>query len=109
MTVVVELGSHFIDTMNMQSKILESQESFYDKKPKAKAQNVAKSGLWEQKPASHRSVMMAASTRRAFILDKMRGYQLVVHGYFFTSIIFFLVQFKGKLLISSLINDDSGK
>ena len=32
-TVVVELGSHFIDTMNMQSKIIESQESFYDKKP----------------------------------------------------------------------------
>ena len=33
----------------------------------------------------------------------MRGYQLVIHGYFFSCMVFFFVQFKGKALTSQAI------
>lgn len=66
-TVTVELASHIIDTMNMRSKILDSQTSFYDKKAQA------------------------SLVKRLFRRENLRGYQLVVHGYFFSCLLFFFV------------------
>ena len=79
-TVSVELASHIIDTMNMRSKILDSQTSFYDRQ---KQQSLVK---------------------RLFRRENMRGYQLVVHGYFLSCLLFFFVQHKCK----SFTLDDSG-
>ena len=66
-TVGVELGSHFIDTINMKSKVMSSSQSFYGK----------------QKQTS--------LIKRIFSMENMKGYQMVVHGYFFSCIVFFSV------------------
>ena len=42
--------------------------------------------------------------KRLFKRENLRGYQLVVHGYFFSCLVFFLVQFKGKELTADTIS-----
>ena len=79
-TVSVELASHFIDTMNMRSKIVDSQTSVYEKQQKK------------------------SLVRRLFRKENLRGYQLVIHGYFFSCLVFFGVQYKGKELTAENIN-----
>ena len=83
-TVAVELGSHYIDTINMRSKIIKSQQSFYQ-------------GSGGSKLKGYLS------------MSNMKGYQMVVHGYFLSCIVFFFVQFQSKLFTSDLINKNTQK
>jgi len=49
-------------------------------------------------------------------MENMKGYNLVIHGYFYSSLVFFLVQFKGKEVTNYLFSgrveqkeDDNGR
>jgi hypothetical protein len=45
--------------------------------------------------------------RRIFNKENMRGYQLVIHGYFYSCMVFFFVQFKGKEFTSNALEKSS--
>ena len=79
-TVAVELGSHVLDSVNMKSKII--QPSFYDGK----------------------TVTHVPFYKKVLDKDNMRGYQLVIHGYFVSCMVFFFVQFKSKLITSNALD-----
>lgn len=42
--------------------------------------------------------------KRLFRKENLKGYQLVIHGYFFSCLVFFMVQYKGKELTAESIN-----
>ena len=67
----VELGCHFIDTMNMKSKVI--------------------------KPQKYKSKVKGSFIWKIFSPAYWRGYQLVIHGYFLPCLVFFYVQLQGKI------------
>ena len=75
-TVTVELLSHVIDTINMKSKIIDQKKNAYTKKQSTFSKYIDK--------------------------ENMRGYQMVIYGYIFSSMVFFFVQTKSKYLIDHL-------